>query len=106
MYVFDTEYRTVTVRRSLRTASDSVNYLDEHFWVDEYSKIIFPTCFAIFNIIFWTYALAFDYTLLEEIQAAGYEKLASWIKLGWYIIPSQHYCNAITDIHPLPEIMI
>ena len=50
-------------------------FSDEHFWVDEYSKIIFPVCFAIFNIVFWTYSLAFDRTLLEEIQAAGYEKL-------------------------------
>ena len=50
-------------------------FSDEHFWVDEYSKIIFPVCFAIFNIVFWTYSLAFDHTLLEEIQAAGYEKL-------------------------------
>ena len=50
-------------------------FLDEHFWVDEYSKVIFPVCFAIFNVTFWTYSLAFDHTLLEEIQAAGYQKL-------------------------------
>ena len=70
-----TKYSTISVSKAQIDFKNFMIFSDEHFWVDEYSKIIFPVCFAIFNIVFWTYSLAFDHTLLEEIQAAGYEKL-------------------------------
>ena len=62
-------------RYKIEQNSFSKSFLDEHFWVDEYSKIIFPVCFAIFNIVFWNYSLGYDNTLLDEIKAAGYIKL-------------------------------
>ena len=49
--------------------------LDEQFWVDEISKIIFPASFGIFNLIFWCYVFLGNPGQCDEIEKNGFIKL-------------------------------
>ena len=53
--------------------------LDEQFWVDEISKILFPAAFSIFNLVFWCYVFLGDPGQRDQLENDGYIKLQIWI---------------------------
>ena len=51
-------------------------FVDENFWIDEISKIIFPVGFGVFNLIFWCYVFLADQTgQHDQIENKGFIKL-------------------------------
>ena len=58
---------------------DLILFLDEQFWVDEISKIIFPAAFSIFNLVFWCYVFLGDPGQRDQLENDGYIKLQIWI---------------------------
>ena len=49
--------------------------LDDEFWVDQVSKILFPSAFFLFNLAFWCFAIFGNQGDLENILEHGYIKL-------------------------------
>ena len=48
---------------------------DDEFWVDQVSKILFPSAFFLFNLAFWCFAIFGNQGDVENILAHGYIKL-------------------------------
>ena len=49
--------------------------LDDEFWVDQVSKILFPSAFFLFNLAFWCFAIFGNQGDVENILEHGYIKL-------------------------------
>jgi len=48
---------------------------DDEFWVDQVSKVLFPSAFFLFNLAFWCFAIFGNQGDVENILEHGYIKL-------------------------------